>query len=259
MAFTGLNTLGSTNSSSANQTLIQLNVTADAEAGHLVVAIVAVDNNQTTDGDEGAVTSVIDGGSNTWVKGAEFTNGQGSAQAGATCSIWYSLLSTTLVTGGGAAGVIQVNFSNSASRDKSAVTVYEFSVDAGSTVAVEGTPGTLANDGADPGSLNVTTSNIECLRVRGIAAESNTATDLTQTTNWTRFTPDTTAGGASAANMGVRGEFHISTGTGDASDPTLFAADCASVYVAFKEVAGAATFIAKSYITTQAVQRAAFW
>lgn len=244
MAFAAVGSLGKRNNSTANQTISSITgISATAGTGNLVVLIVAVDNNQTTDGDEGAVTSVIDSdGGNTWTKAAEFTNGQGSAQAGATCSIWYT---TVVALSSGAS--ISANFNNSASRDKSCLTAYEFSAGAGSTFSVEGTPGTLANDGADPGSLNVTTSSIECLRVRGIAAESSTATDITPTTSWTAFALDTTAGGASASNMAVRGEFHISTGTGDASDPTLFAADCASVYVAFKENAAASdTLFAQS-------------
>lgn len=232
MAFTDLGGFGTAQSSTANQASTTLTTSATANAGNLFIIIVAVDNNQTTDGDEGAVTSVTDSvGGNTWIKGLEFCNGQGAAQAGATCSLWYSLLSSQLASG----SVITVNFSNSASRDKSVIISEVFSVATGNTVAVEAT-NSLANDGADPGSLNATTANIACLRFRGIASETNSTTSLTPTTNWTPVSANQTAGGGAAANMAARAEFIISTGTSSASDPTFVAADTASVYVAFKEV-----------------------
>lgn len=238
MAFGDLGNTTTGTCTTANQasfSTVSLNLTLDS----FYVLIIAVDNNQTTDGDEGAVTSVTDsGGVNVWSKAVEFCNGQGSAQAGATVSIWYSLITSVLV-----GGTITANFSNSASRDKAAWTLREFSKGAGTTVAIEGTPGTLANDGADPGSLDVTTANIACLRIRGIAAESNDTTALTTTDGtWTAFNGATTTGGGSAANQAVRAEFKISTATGAASNPTLYAADCASAYAAFKEVAGDTLF-----------------
>lgn len=228
-------------SKTANQTAGFVGPAVTFPVGTLVVIIQAVDNNQTTDGDEGAVTSVTDdaaGSTNVWQKAKEFCNGQGSAQAGATCSMWWCQLTTQLTT----AHTITLNFSNSASRDASAVIIGAWSVGAGNSVAIEGTPGSLANDGADPGSLNVTTSNIECLRIRGIAGETNSTTALTPTAGWTAMDQRQTSGGSSATNMAVRGEYIISTGTGAASDPTWTAADCASVYVAFKEVASGTTF-----------------
>lgn len=261
MAIAAGNSANSTQSSTANQasTTIAGDGVFSIDVGHLVVMIIAVDNSQTTDGDEGAVTSITDtAGSNVWSKAAEFCNGQTAAQAGATCSIWYCQ-AVSQITG---ATTITVNFSNAASRDKSCITYRSFTVGAGSTVAIEGTPATLANDGADPGSLNVTTGLIECLRVRGIAAESSTATALSPTDGtWTAFSGQTTAGGGSTANMAVRGEFKISTATGAASDPTLFAADCASVYVAFKEVvaAGFNTQKRNQLFIQQAKRRASFY
>lgn len=265
MAFADLNIFNAANSSTANQASITINTGGTYPVGTLAVLIIALDNNQTTDGDEGAVTGITDdasGGSNTWSKGAEFCNGRGAAQGGATCSIWYSQLARQL-TG---ANVITAALSNATSRDKTAYMIRGFSVGAGSTIAVEGTPATLANNAADPGSLNVTTGNIECLRVRGIAAESNATTDLTVTASWTDFwtvasgSTVTTAGGGSAANMAVRGEFRINTATSAASDPTLFAADCASVYVAFKEVSVAFNTQKRNQLfILQAKKRASFY
>lgn len=204
-------------------------------AGQLLILIVAIDNDQTTDGDEVMVTSVTDNISGVWLKGAEFTNGQTAAKAGTCCSIWYNVAASNWTN-----STVTANFKSATAR-AAAMTMTGFVFGAGSTIAVEGTPGTLANDGADPGSLNVTTANIECLRVRGISSETNSTTDITATSgSWTKFLNTQTGSGGSAANQAVRGEWIISTGTGAASDPTFASADHASVYVAFREVVAVA-------------------
>jgi hypothetical protein len=233
MAFASVGSLGSGGSVTANQSTLVLTTTATLEAGNLGVIIIGVDNNQTTDGDEGAVSGVVDSAGNTWVKGAEFTNGQGTAQAGATCSIWYCVVPSQLTSG----GTITASFTNNTSRDASAITAWEFTLSG--TVAVEGTPGTLANDGSDLASLNVTTSNIECLRIRGAAIERGADTLSAVTSGWTNITPaGDSGGGANQSNVSAVGEFIISTATGAASDPTLTTnQDGASIYIAFKEVA----------------------
>lgn len=243
------------NSSTANQASQAFTVTSTLTAGNVAVIGIAVDNNQTTDGDEVAVTGVVDStGSNTWVKAAEFTNGQAGAQAGATISVWYSKLASTL-TGGSA--TITPSFSNATSRDKSCISGASFPFGAGSTVSVQATA-TLANDAADPGSLDAATPSAEFLRARFIALESSDTTGITVTAGgWTQFSSSTTAGGGSAANMAIRGEWKISTGTGDASDPTCFSADCASVYVAFKESPLVAFIPRPNLPILQAVNRAA--
>jgi len=248
MAWSEWNLNFTVNSKTANQASLVGTILNAINIDDVAVLVVAVDNNQTTDGDEGAVTSVTDSsGGNTWTKAAEFCNGQGAAQAGTTCSIWYTKATATVSTS------VTANFSNATSRDASAAICKSFRMAAGSTVSVQGTA-TLANDAADPGSLNVTTPNAEFLRIRGIAGETSVATFLTPTTNWIDIGGDQSAGGSAATNQAVRGEFIISTGTGDASDPTWTAVDCASVYVAFKETLAAAT---KSFPPFSAPRR--FW
>jgi len=68
MPFSTGNTLGSAQSKTANQASTPLTTIAEAVERSLAVLIVAVENNQTTDGDEGSVTSVTDTGSNSWNK-----------------------------------------------------------------------------------------------------------------------------------------------------------------------------------------------
>lgn len=232
MAIASVGTLGASANKTANQASTSHNITSGANAGDAVIAVLASDNNQATDGDENAVSGFSDPFGNYWQKAAEFTNGNGSIQAGCLCSIWFSNLTNSITNG----SAITAAFNNATSRDASAMSLWSFSKAANSNLAVEGTPGTLANDAADPGSLNVTTANIECLRFRGIAGETSATGAITTTAGWTAITGDQSAGGASDTNIAVRGEFIISTGTGSASDPTLGPADHASVYVAFKEV-----------------------
>ena len=83
----------------ANQTQAVFTFAPGLDITTLAILCVAVDNNATTDIDEGAVTAVSDSKGNTWIKLQERTNGQGSAQAGATISIWYSVLTTAIASG----------------------------------------------------------------------------------------------------------------------------------------------------------------
>jgi len=238
MALAHVGNLGTALSSANNQASLVLTTTAQALAGSLVVLLIAVDNVQTTDGDSTAVSGVVDSAGNTYQRAKGFANGQAAAQAGADISIWFpdgGKLATTLPSG----GTITATFANAALADASAMTAKNFSMTAGNIAAVEGTPGGLAADGAAVGSLNVTTANIECLRVRGIASESNSSTALTPTATWAIFAQAISGAGTTATEMGVRGEWLISTATGAASNPTGGAGnvDHASAYVAFKESA----------------------
>jgi hypothetical protein len=230
MAFTSIGSAGIASSFTNDQASLALTTTATIDAGNLCVLIVACDNNQTTDGDEVAVTGVTDDAGNTWQKAVEFTNGQGSAQAGAVCSIWYLQPALNLNSG----AIVTIALSNSTSRDAVAATTWEFST-GGANVSVAGV-NSIAADGSNTiGSLNVVTANAEHLRVRGFATESRGSVDsVTYTGTWTNFTPSYADDGTNATSMSAFGEFLISTATGGASAPTgSNARDHASAYVAF--------------------------
>lgn len=233
MTWAAVGSLGTHQSATLNQASSVLTTTATLEVGNVAILAIAVDNHQTTDGDEGAVSGVVDSAGNTWVKAAEFTNGNGVAQGGATCSIWYTKATTQLTSG----GTITASFTNSASRDASAMSAHEFTVTAGAVISVEASA-TLANDGADPGSLNATTPNAEFLRFRAIATESKVTVVLTPTAGWTAITAMGVSVGATTVCMWVSGEFIISTATSAASDPAAYVSTHSSVYVAFKEAPG---------------------
>lgn len=247
------------NSSTANQASIAMAVTNTMPRGEFVAIVIALDNNQTTDGDEGAVTSMTDTQGNTWEKAVEFTNGQGSAQAGATVSIWYSLLIVAALSSG--VDTITANLSNSASRDKTAWTSRRFNFGGGDDGLILSIPhtNTVANDAADPGQLT-STSSVDDLLVRGIASESSSTTALTPTSSsgtWTAWTQAVTSGGGSAANMGVRAEHLSADLTNRNSDPTLFSADHASALAVFRLTSSARRQLPVN--VSQAVMRGASW
>ncbi len=235
MAFASVGSLGGVASKTADQGTFSNSITAGASVGDLVVVAIATDNFSASDGTTSDIASVTDSRSNTYSLGYAYTNGQGSNQNGATVAIYYSVLTTALQTN----DLISANYSNASVHDASAMRVWRFTFSG--TLAVEATNFAVA-DGAGCGSLNATTANIACLRVRAVAIESPTAAFATATASWTTMGSSNTSGGGGASNMGCSAEFIISTGTGSASNPgTQTAADNASVYVAFKEATGDVT------------------
>lgn len=231
MPFTGQGNLGATGSTANNQATLALTTAAQASVGELVVLVYADDNTASADGTDDVVASITDnstGGPNNWQRAISFSNAQGAAQAGATVDIWWAVITKQINSG----GTITATFTNATQSDATAVTARRFTFTGGSP-AIEAT-NTLANDAADPGSLNATTANIECLRIRGIASEVGNNTSLTGTASWTVWANGNSATTGTTAEMCARAEHIISTGTGSASDPTYVTADHASAYVAFK-------------------------
>lgn len=244
----GAGASGGTAKTSANNTIFNLAVSASI--GDLVVLVIALDNIGTTDGDLSEVTLVQDQVGNTYSKAAEFTNGQGGAASGATISVWYSVLVAAL-TG---SGVFQAFYSGNSTAK--AAHCGRFSKTAGTTIGIQTSSG-LPNDGADAGSITLSSlPSREYLFIRACAIENNTATG-TASTNFTNITAAVgTTGGGGATNMWVQSEYRIVTTTSQASDPTTGAADCASVMIAFYEIAA---LTAKKYINNQSVKRSTYY
>jgi hypothetical protein len=233
MAFSDLGSLGGVGSTANNQVSLALSTAAAVAVGNLIVVVVAVDNPQS--GGDSGVSGVTDTGGNTYTKAIQVCNAV-AAQGGASVSIWYSKATTGLAAG----ATITATFSNATFSDASAMTARKFGGFTG-TIEIEGTAGTLLhNTAADPGSLNVTTSNIECLRVRGCAVQVGNNTNLTPTASWTAWANGNSATTGTTGEMCARAEHRIFTGTGAASDPTYVSAISANAYVAFKEVTLAA-------------------
>ena len=230
MAFADLGSLGATGSTGNNQTTLDLTTTAAVAAGELVVVVVAADN-IANGGDDGAVISVTFLGVQALTKGKQIANAL-AAQAGASSSLWYCVASSAFASG----STIRATFGSGTLVDASGLTARHFSLAANNTAVEEGTAGTLvSNTAADPGSLNVTTASIACLRVRGIASQVGNNTNLTPTSTWTAWANGNSATTGTTGEICARAEHLISTATGAASDPTYVSAIYASVYVAFKE------------------------
>ena len=225
----------------ANQSTLNGDVLAGTAAiGDLVVVAVAVDNHQTTDGDEGAVTSITDTGSNTYTKAVEFCNGNGSAQTGGTISIWYSVLTTAISVD--TFDALTVNFSNNTSRDAAAIAAGEFTKGAGTTISVAGSS-TLATDGADPGDITLgSLSSREYLWIWGLAAEGPNTDAYTYDADYTGIGTVGTTGGAAGSNIHLRHQYRIMTGTTDtvAISSDTADRDYAQALVAFYEVSSVA-------------------
>ena len=213
MAFAAVGTIGSGTSKTANQTGGTLTLTAQADAGNLIVLVIAVDNSATTDQDESAVSGLTDSaGGNTWTKIAEFTNSDGGAQNGSTCSVWYSVLTNTISSG----GTISWSYSNSTSRDASAYTAHEFTKGASTTVEVfAGSLTAVATETNATDSTAITgDGTTELLRIGALSAESNsTTTNLSVQNSYSSFTQATSTGGGAAGNVMARGWYKISTET----------------------------------------------
>lgn len=228
-AWGSLNTLGSAQNKTSGTNNLVITTSAAAEVGNAIVCVVAANNVGAADA-ETTEWSVADSAGNSYTRTVEFENAQGAAAAGASSGIHFSKVSTLLASGG------TITFTSVTANAAKAASCWEFSIGADSTISEEA-QGTLANDGADPGSLNATTPNAAFLRLRAIAGETPSTTALTVTTSFTAITGNQTSGGGAATNMAVRGEFIISTATGAASDPTWVAVDIASTYAALKEAA----------------------
>jgi hypothetical protein len=242
--------LGGASANTANSATLSMTTANAATTGQLVVVCIACDNNGTTDADHSEIASVSINGE-TGVKAVEYTNGQGSAQAGATASIWYKVLAGDMAAG----STITATFTTSTTNgDNNAMKARAFTVASGKTVSVEAINGN-ATDGtaASPTALSATTANIECLRVCAIAAEGSAATVNSITlANQFRATssvwsPWWTSGSSFAQGTGtimcVMAESNISTGTALNSQvrTSLGSVDWACAYVAFKATASAAT------------------
>lgn len=231
MAFAVVSGLGVSGDSTDNQTANVLTTsTANCAVGTLNVVCIGVDNATTATGTTTDVSGVVDSAGNTYTRAYEYCSAPAGAQTGADVSIWYCVLTSSLAIG----GTITATFTDASKSDASAVTARNFSIAAGSLVGVEGTP---SNSTTTLASLDVTTANIECLRYRAAATESNFSGAITNTSGWTAQSGTRSGSGTSTAEMCIRCEHIISTGTSAASAPTGGpTGDSAVIYVAFKEL-----------------------
>lgn len=235
---------GNADSGTANKSSYALTTTAACNAGDLIVIIIGVDNSSTSDGFENAVSGITDSstGGNTWTRADEWTNSRGAAQAGATCSIWFSVIVNSIASG----GTITAAFNNATSRDAASIQGGKFSIGAGSTVALDttNTPTRQLFTGSFPADIDYTSGNGERLRLMCGALETNNASNPKITDSPDVFAPFgqdvASTGGGSAANMGQLGQWAISTGTNlNFHAFSGISADSVYIYVALVETTAA--------------------
>lgn len=208
-------------------------------SGQAHIICIAMDNIGTTsDGDKNDILSITDAAGNTYTQAGEFSNVQSGAGTGATVGIFYSTLSSAITT----STSITITFSAATSTAKCAAQGI-FSMTSGNVLScVTAANNTLPNDGADAGSLqlNGTVTSREYIFLRASAIENSSYTNTT-TASWSPFvtgTTNVTSGGGAASNMAMFTEYRILTSTfPTASDPTVGAADIASLEVALYETA----------------------
>jgi len=220
-----------TASSKTSQSSWTFTTSAQLDQNNAGILVIAVDNQDTGDLNSSLCSSASDAAGNDWIKAREFTNGQGGADSGATVCIFYTKAKANLSSGGN----VTVNLSTA--KTAKAAAMWEFSMNSAMILTVAA-GSDLANDGADAGSMTISgLASQEYLFVRGGSVESS-GTTYTVSTNYTSFThtSSTTSGGASATNIGARGEFRILTATSSSTDPTTSASEQASTYVALNEI-----------------------
>jgi hypothetical protein len=227
--------IASGTSTSSSSSLATGVMGAAVAAGNVVFVMVAKDNVSTTDGNTNEVTSVTDTKGNTYTKALEFCNGQAAAAGGATIALYYSKLTTGLTT----SDTVTANFSSAIVAK--VVYAQGFSMTSTtSTVAIDKTA-TQADDATDPSSMALSglTSGINYICIRCVAAETNVTT-WTLTSGFGTMSNTGTTGGSATSNMRAAGEYLFGSSlTSATSNPTLSAVDCASIFVAFKEVPAA--------------------
>jgi len=229
MAITAISGRGNAGSST-NNAVMSVTPTATVAVGRLLVMTIVSDNTATSDGDQGEILSVTDTSNNKWYIAGQYTNSNGSAAAGVTTGVAYSVISTQLTTG----STVTANFVSNRT-DKCGV-LYEYSITSWEVVV---TPGTVTGNGTDAsngfGSAAITSlSSAERLYFRGLGKEVNTTKELTVTSNFTTIPAARSRNNALAVIL--RGEFRINTSTGETSNPTLaVSGDTAGLFVALEE------------------------
>ena len=213
-----------------------------AANAYAVVVLIALDNVQTTDGNTSLVTAVTDDLGLTYTKIGEYTTGQGGAGSGATVAAWFA--DGTIAIPASSTRIVTITHGSVTAR--AGYVSYFNRTSTTLPVKVIGTPATLADTAADPGSLTVSgLSSTAYLFIRATALETASGTAITVTAGWTN-TPGAatggTTGGAANTNVSLATEHLISTATSATSDFTVTAADCASILFCLKEGAAVASF-----------------
>jgi hypothetical protein len=225
-------------------------VAATLAVGKVAFLMLACDNVATTDGNTNLVTSVDDDKGNSWTKLREYTNSRGSAAAGATVAMFYSVITVAnpTITAHFASNIVAKCFR-----------VYSFTASSNPSISIVGTPVDEATVNADVGSLTIgSLANAQHLWFRVIASETDTNGLSSVSSTFTQFSGALSGiGGSEKGHMALSGEFVIATATTKTSDPTLIdtTVDAADFFIAFDETASVTAIPNKIYQLNQAINR----
>lgn len=214
-----------------------------ADIGDLVIVNLGINNTQTGDGDSTDINSVTDNAAipNIYTVVKQYTNGRGSAQAGATAGLYYSVITSSLPI---TTGTITADVDSVVAK---AISAWRFTLSTTRTqVAVASSIGDIGL--ADPASVSISgLPSREYLFVDVIAGEGDELLIAYDSAaggeGFTALPKPSTAGGVATSNIYQAGGFKIITATSQAYDAatTLLDTDYAQVYAALYEVVSLAS------------------
>ncbi|MGQ0565590.1 MAG: hypothetical protein ACT4OK_11035 [Gemmobacter sp.] len=193
--------------------------------------IVVTDNVSTSSGETNLHTSIT-GGTGSWTKVAEYTNGEGAAGAGVTTSLWIFDASGSVPTG----TTITINLAE-AVVDK-CCSGHVFARDSDKKLRiVAGSSPQFSEVDAATGFGSSTISGLtskQYLFIRALGKEANSTGNITPTSSYGTFGAQRSRNDASAVL--VRGERRVVTTTSQTSNPSMsVTGDTAGIFVAIEE------------------------
>lgn len=231
MAITGVGNGGIVGSSTTSATWTAGLATTALADGDWLVLVVVTDNVQTTSG--ASSTHSMVGGSLSYSKLGEWTNGQGAAGDGVTVSAWLarnltgSKISTNNISMAFTGGVTE-RCANS----------YKFSAGDNLALVSGSVVGNTVDASTGFGSATISgLPSVERVWFRAAGKEANSTATLATTSGYTGLTSARSRNNAAAVL--TRSEWLISTATGETSNPSLSASgDTAAIFFALSEGEG---------------------
>jgi hypothetical protein len=249
MTFTvGTNSLAPTTAEeSTSDTALAFSPIATVAGGLLAVLPVVWDNVDGTNADDTTKLSVSDTKGNTWIRAGEAQYSAGSALDGVLTGVFYSVISTSILTSD------TITITSTANGTGKGATLVTFNRDTGKTISVAGKGYERVSNAL---AYTVTVSGLaseEHLWIGVNGMERGPANVNTIDATFTQITQDTDtafghAGGGGDAGIGGRAGYKIATGPSETYDNTgLTQCDRCTALVAFVEVAPAGGGVADPF------------
>lgn len=232
-----------TNNTKTSGTTLAITTTASCAVGDIIVVQHVTDNSVTTVGVTSTHTGVTDSAGNTYTKVNEVTYSAGSASDGCTLSVWRTVVTSALASGG------TITCTRSGSIAARACSARKFTRTTGSSFTY--TVGPTASESAVPSALtmNSLSATDQHLIVRVCAVESSNASMSAATDGTWILGADvgTSGGGGAATQVSTRAEYKIATGTSFTSQPSGSILDGTSIMFAVSETVKSITAVPGAY------------